>query len=339
MIERKIFNENGSDKIQDRFIIGGNTTGIANLNSVKYQWATKLFKIMLNNHWIPEKVSLVEDKQTIKELSLDERVAFEDTLSFLIALDSMQTANLPKLANYITAPEIAAVYTIQEFQELIHSQSYQYILQELFPSVDREKIYDRWRDNPLLLKRNKLIAAMYEEFNQNPNEQTFKKAIAADFVLESMYFYHGFQFFYQLAARNKAVGVSKVIKYIENDEVTHVSFMKHQIAELFDLTSGSADSELLKDVLMQATEQEIEWAQATYGDRILGMSNVSSEQYNKYLCNQRAKLVGLPVIYKGYNTNPYEYLEKSGEEMRENFFETTVTSYSQSAAVSGWDDF
>lgn len=32
MIERKIFNEHGSDKTQDRSIIGGNTTGIANLN-------------------------------------------------------------------------------------------------------------------------------------------------------------------------------------------------------------------------------------------------------------------------------------------------------------------
>ena len=337
--ERKIFNEFGSDKSEDRLIIGGNSTGIANLNSVRYKWAPKLFRIMLNNHWLPEKVSLVDDKVSIKELDQHELLAFKNTLSFLIALDSMQTANLPRLANYITAPEVAAIYTLQEFQELIHSQSYQYVLQELFPSLERDAIYDFWRSNPLLLKRNRLIADMYEEFILNPNQETFKKAIAADFVLESIYFYHGFQFFYQLASRNKAVGVSKIIRYIENDEVTHVSFMKHQISELFDLTTGSADSILLKNTIIRATEEEIEWAHATIGDNILGMSKKSQEQYLKYLANQRAKLVGLGVLYKGYNENPYSYLDKEDENMRENFFETTVTGYSQSAAVSGWDDF
>jgi ribonucleoside-diphosphate reductase beta chain len=139
---------------------------------------------MLNNHWLPEKVSLVDDKVSIKELDPHELLAFKNTLSFLIALDSMQTANLPRLANYITAPEVAAIYTLQEFQELIHSQSYQYVLQELFPSLERDAIYDFWRSNPLLLKRNKLIADMYEEFILTPNQDTFKKAIAADFVLE-----------------------------------------------------------------------------------------------------------------------------------------------------------
>jgi ribonucleotide reductase beta subunit family protein with ferritin-like domain len=43
------------------------------------------------------------------------------------------------------------------------------------------------------------------------------------------------------------------------------------------------------------------------------------------------------VLYKGYNKNPYEHLDK--EEKRENFFETTVTEYSQSGSVKGWDDF
>ena len=333
--QRLVFNELGNDNTNERKLIGGNSTGIANLNSVKYQWASKLYKVMLNNHWIPEKISLVEDRTTIKELTEDELVAFKSTLSFLVALDSMQTAALPKLSAYITAPEVSALFTLQEFQELIHSQSYQYLLQELFPSTERDEIYDYWRTNPLLLQRNKSIAEKYQSFAENPTEQSFKQAIAADFALEGIYFYNGFNFFYQFASRNKGPEVAKMIRYIENDEATHVAMMIHLIKELFNL-DNETDRNILTVTLMEATEQEIQWGHEVYGDRILGMSKNSTEQYVKFLANKRAKSIGLGVLYKGFNKDPYEYLTT---EKRENFFETTVTEYSQSSAVTGWDDF
>jgi ribonucleoside-diphosphate reductase beta chain len=247
----------------------------------------------------------------------------------------MQTAVLPNLSSYISAPEVNSLLTLQEFQEQIHSQSYQYILQELFPSLDREEIYNYWRTNPLLLERNKAIADKYQRFVDNPSEESFKVAIAADFALEGIYFYNGFQFFYQLASRNKAVGVSKIIQYIENDEVTHISLMNYIVREVFDL-NNTEDKKILVDTLIEATESEIKWGQAIYKN-ILGVSGRSTEEYVKYLANQRAKLLGLGVLYKGYNKNPYEHLDK--EEKRENFFETTVTEYSQSGSVKGWDDF
>lgn len=215
---RKIFNSLGDDSMESRQLIGGNPTGIANLNTVKYKWASTLYTIMVGDFWIPQKISLIDDRTSIKELTSDEMAAFKDTLSFLIALDSMQTSNLPKLADYITAPEVSAIFTIQAFQELIHSQSYQYLLQELFPSVEREEIYNRWRDNPILLKRNEFIAEQYDDFNREPNLKSFKRAIAADLALEGIYFFSGFNFFYQLASRNKVSNVAKMIAYIEKDE-------------------------------------------------------------------------------------------------------------------------
>ncbi len=335
LIPKSIFNDQGDDSIVARKMIGGDTTGIMNLNSVKYQWAPKLYRIMLGNHWIPEKISLVDDKVTIKELTSDEMEAFKNTLSFLIALDSMQVANLPHLADFITAPEVSGLFTLQAFQELIHSQSYQYLLQELFPSVERDEIYNYWRNNPLLLKRNQFIAGQYEAFNQDKTMRNFKVALAADFALEGLYFYNGFQFFYQLAARNKTTNVSKMIKYIENDEVTHVNLFANVIRETFNVNDPD-DRKILMDNLIQAAEQEIEWGKEIYGDRILGISKESTESYVKYLVNQRAKIIGLGVIYKGYTKNPYEFLDSK---KRENFFETKVTEYSRSESIDGWDSF
>lgn len=335
--KKKIFNEFGNDEIGARSIINGDATGILNFNSVKYNWAVNLYKIMVGNHWLPEKISLVDDKVTVKELTTDELNAFKNTLSFLIALDSMQVSNLPCLADYITAPEVNALFTVQGFFELIHSQSYQVILQELFPSVEREEIYNHWRTNPLLLKRNKFIASQYQKFADNKTLENFKIAIAADFALEGIYFYNGFQFFYQLASRNKVANVSKMIKYIENDEVTHVNMYASIIREIFDL-NNEFDKEIIVYNLREAAEQEIEWSKEIYGDRILGISQKSSEDYIKYLANQRLKLIrrNYESIYPGFTKNPYEYLSTG---KRENFFETKVTEYSKSEAIPGWDEF
>jgi ribonucleoside-diphosphate reductase beta chain len=335
LAKKKIFDEMGDDSAISRNIINGSATGILNLNSVRYQWAPKLYKIMLNNFWIPEKISLVDDRVTIKELTKDELDAFKNTISFLIALDSMQVANLPNISEYITAPEISGLFTVHAFQELIHSQSYQYLLQELFPNVEREEIYNHWRNNPLLLRRNKFIAGQYQMFNEIKTLENFKIAIAADFALEGIYFYNGFQFFYQLAARNKVANVAKMIKYIENDEVTHINMFANIIREVFDM-DNEHDRAILLDNITQAAEQEIEWGKEIYGDRILGISAESTETYVRYLANQRAKLLGLGTLYKGFTRNPYEYLNS---EKRENFFETKITEYSQSTAVNGWDDF
>lgn len=332
MQQKKIFNENGSDGIIDRKILGGDSTGIMNLNSVKYKWAPTMLGIMQNNFWLPQKVSLVEDKVTLKELTSEELRAFKSTLSFLIVLDSMQVTNLPILSDYITAPEVSGLFTVQAYQELVHSQSYQYILQELFPNLDREEIYNYWRTNTLLLERNRMIADKYQNFIDNRTEKNFKKALAADYVLESIYFYNGFNFFYQLASRNKSVGVAKIIKYIENDEVTHVSFMNYLIKEMFD----EDDMKMLSETIQEAVEHEIVWGQTTYADNILGISKDSTERFVKWMANQRAKSVGLGVLYKGFNSNPYAYLDSK---KKENFFESSVSEYSQSTAVDGWDDF
>jgi ribonucleoside-diphosphate reductase beta chain len=332
LMPKKLFNENGSDEIKDRQILGGNSTGIFNLNTIKYTWASKLVTVMQNNFWLPNKVSLVEDRLTLKELSKEELHAVKNTLSFLIALDSLQVANVPVLSSFITAPEISALFTVQEYQELVHSQSYQYILQELFPNLEREKVYNNWRTNPLLLERNKSISNKYQAFSEEKTLANFKLALAADFALEGIYFYAGFNLFYQLASRNKMVGCAKMIKYIESDEVTHVSFISQLIREVFD----KEDYSMLEFVIREAVDQEIAWGQATYSENILGISKDSTEKYIKYLGNQRAKVVGLGILYEGYSVNPYAYLSAA---KKENFFESTVTEYSQSTAIEGWDEF
>jgi ribonucleoside-diphosphate reductase beta chain len=75
----------------------------------------------------------------------------------LIFLDSIQTVNLPNFNNYITAPEVNLILSIQAYQEAIHSQSYSVILETVVNSHERDEIYYYFRDDKQLLERNEFI--------------------------------------------------------------------------------------------------------------------------------------------------------------------------------------
>jgi len=75
----------------------------------------------------------------------------------LIFLDSIQTVNLPHFNDYITAPEVNLLLSIQAYQEAIHSQSYSVLLESIVDSKDRDEIYYFWRDDKNLLERNEFI--------------------------------------------------------------------------------------------------------------------------------------------------------------------------------------
>ena len=59
MEQKRLFNEKGERGTSA--LIGGNTTNIREWNRIKYNWAHQLYRLMLNNFWIPEEISLNQD--------------------------------------------------------------------------------------------------------------------------------------------------------------------------------------------------------------------------------------------------------------------------------------
>lgn len=329
----KLFNVTGDDSLSEQKIIGGNPTGILNLNNVKYSWVKGFYRVMTGNFWIPERVSMVDDKVTVVKLTEEEDRAVQSTLAFLIFLDSLQVNNLPNIFDYITDSGVKNLGTIQAFQETIHSQSYQYILEGLYPNKTREAIYNEWRTNPLLRKRNQFIADTMQEFADNPTEEGFKRVLIANLALEGIYFYCGFNLFDQLSSRKKLVQTQKMIDYIRTDEASHCALFTKIIQESMDVRQ---ESEWIIEFIREAVEQEIEWANHVYGDKILGISPKSTRQFVQHLANKRLRGIGIAPLYEDAQ-NPYSHLEVEG---RSNFFESSQnTSYSRSEAVDGWDEF
>lgn len=337
----KIFNPTGDDRLENRQMWGGNPTGLINLNSVRYPWAVKLYSQMREQFWIPQKYDLTTDVTDYGSLTEDERRGFDGILSYLTFLDSIQTANLPYLRAEITAPEVGLCFSEQASQEAMHNQSYQYIIETLIPSDRRDGIYEYWRKDPVLLQRCENIARHYQKFQDSSSTEDYFYALVANYLLEGIYFYNGFCFFYSLASRQLMPGTADIIKVINRDELSHVRLFQILIKEAM-VTFPFSMAQVL-EMVDSAVTQEVAWISHILQDRVLGITTASTEQYTKWLANQRLKGVGLDPLYSE-TKNPYPHLEKIADtsknaSVKANFFEAGVTAYSMSEAVDGWDEF
>lgn len=339
MKKKKIFNENGDRGTQG--ILNGNTTNLREWNRIKYQWTNNLYRNMLNNFWIPEEISLFDDIKQFKNLTNGERNAFNKIISFLNFLDSIQSENLPNISRFITASEVCSLLNIQAFQEEIHAQSYSYLLDTITDPISRESIYDEWRNDKNLFERNKYIASIYERFNVDNSLDNFIKVLMANYILEGIYFYSGFSFFYTLARQGKMTSTSTILKYINRDEITHLVLFQEIIKELQKEQPQIFTNELkeeLRDMMKIGVENEIAWGQYVTNNEILGINNELIEKYIKYLSNLRLRAIGLEILYPEIISNPMKWIESFSNinNTKTDFFEEKVINYTK-AGVFDFD--
>jgi ribonucleoside-diphosphate reductase beta chain len=337
-----IFNPQGNDEVNVRSIIKGSTTGLFNLNAVRYPWAKSLYQVMVGNFWLPEKVSGLKDDQRdfASTLTPEEQRAYKGILSFLIFLDSIQTVNLPTFSNYITSPEVNLILSIQTFQEAIHSQSYATILESVVSPEERDEIYYFFRNDPILLERNTYIGQIYQNFIDDSSDANFFRGIVANFLLESLYFYNGFAFFDTLVDHMKMPATGRMIAYIRRDELTHVTIFANIIKEIKREFPHIYNEDVIREMTKTAVEQEIQWSEHILGNKIMGINGDTTVGYTRWLANQRLSMLGVDPLYPEAIVNPYKHLDRLQDPNADkwNFFETTVINYTQSSNMAwSWD--
>ena len=305
--KKPLFNPEGDLDVRLRRMIGGNTTNLNDFNNMKYAWVSDWYRQAMNNFWIPEEINLSQDVKDYPRLLSAERSAYDKILSFLVFLDSIQTANLPNIGAYITANEVNLCLSIQAFQECVHSQSYSYMLDTICSPVERNDILYQWKTDEHLLRRNTFIGDCYNEFQERKDAPTLLRVMMANYILEGIYFYSGFMFFYNLSRNGKMSGSAQEIRYINRDENTHLWLFRNIITELQKeqpelFTAESVQA--LREMMREGVEQEIAWGHYVIGDDIPGLNRQMISDYIRYLGNLRWTSLGYPALYPGFEIEP-----------------------------------
>ena len=340
LAKKPLFNPDGDTDVRLRRMIGGNTTNLNDFNNMRYSWVSGWYRQAMNNFWIPEEINLSQDVKDYPNLPAPERTAYDKILSFLVFLDSIQTANLPCIGEYITANEVNLCLSIQTFQECVHSQSYSYMLDTICSPTQRDDILYQWKTDEHLLRRNTFIGDLYNEFQKQKDAFTLLKVMMANYILEGVYFYSGFMFFYNLARNGKMPGSAQEIRYINRDENTHLWLfrnmileMKKELPELFT----PEHIEILKEMLKEGVRQEIAWGHYVIGNQIAGLTKEMITEYIQYLGNLRFTNLGFDPIYPDQTQEPdsmrWVSQYSNANMVKTDFFEAKSTAYAKSAAI------
>jgi ribonucleoside-diphosphate reductase beta chain len=339
--KRKLFDEMADDSLEKRKILNGESTNINNFNQIKYKWSSPLYKEMVSNYWVPEIISLSSDKTCYAtQLTKEEKRGFDETLSFLIFLDSIQATALPSLSEWITAPEISRIMTLQAYQEIVHSQAYSYILESICDNEEIPLIYYKFKENEMLLSRCRQLTVLYSNFIENPNNENLAKMIITSLMLEGILFYSGFYFFYNLAYNGKMSGTVDEIRLINRDEVTHLNFFVNVVKEIKNEIPGFFTQKIINEVSIPIVELEKAWAIPVYGTGIPGITTSTIND----LVNHRIWVICEEIGFTSpfpFKENPYKHLEAigtdTGENIKTGFFETRLTSYDFATTMDGWE--
>ena len=335
-----LFNPSGDTDLRLRRMIGGNTTNLNDFNNMKYSWVSDWYRQAMNNFWIPEEINLSQDFKDYPRLDKAERTAYDKILSFLVFLDSLQSNNLPTVSEYITANEVNLCLHIQAFQECIHSQSYSYMLDTICSPEERNDILYQWKTDEHLLNRNKFIGDCYNEFHEKRDKFSLMKTLIANFILEGIYFYSGFMFFYNLSRNGKMSGSAQEIRYINRDENTHLWIFRSIILELKKEEPDMFTPNRIKvyeDMMREGVRQEIAWGQYVIGNDVQGLNEQMVSDYIRYLGNLRWSGLGFGFLYDDNRKEP-ENMKWVGQYSNANmvktdFFEAKSTAYAKSTAL------
>lgn len=322
----------------------------ADLNQLvpfKYEWAWQKYLDGCANHWMPQEVNMNADIALWKSengLTDDERLIVKRNLGFFATADSLVANNLV-LAIYrlITNPECRQYILRQAFEEAIHTHAYQYCIESL--AMDEGEIFNMYHEVPSVAKK----ASWGLKYTQQISDPTFqtgttetdqtllKNLIAFYCCLEGIFFYCGFTQILSMGRRNKMTGTSEQFQYILRDESMHLNFgidMINQIKlENPHLWSDTMQQEATQ-MILEATQLEIEYARDTMPRGVLGMNAAMMEDYLKFIANRRLTQLGLPEQFAGAE-NPFPWMSEIMDLRKEkNFFETRVIEYQTGGALN-----
>lgn len=339
--QRKLYDVNAPNA--STRIINGESSNVLNWDDVRYSWAYPLYKNMLANFWTPFEINMSNDIRQYGNLEEKEREAFDKIIGLLAFLDSIQTDYSQHVARYLTDSSLSALMTVLSFQEVVHNQSYSYVLSSLTTKQKQDEIFEYWKHDSVLRERNDFIAEGYEDFVSDPTPQTFLESIVYDVILEGLNFYSGFSFFYNLARNQKMVSTSTMINYINRDEQQHVYLFSNIFKELmkeFPELNTAKNHRFIQETFIRGAELEINWAKHIIGEDISGINMADLEAYIKFIANKRVNQLGIDRPYGGYRQNPMRWIKvyEDVNSGKTDFFEQKSRQYTKVSGDNGFDD-
>jgi len=310
---KTIFNTKNVDPMSQPLFLGKDL-GVQRYDIIKYPAFHNLDSKMMEFFWRPQEVELKKDRSDFKELSDNEKFIFTSNLKYQTMLDSVICRGVPTLLEYVSNTELEACLMTWQFFEKLHSQSYSYIIQNVYS--DSDEVFKGIYEDKEIIKRAKSAIKDYNDLmgmatgskSKDLKKQIYMTIISIN-ILEAIRFYVSFVCSFAFAENKKMVGNADIIKLIKRDEALHlantqeiIKILKAEKSEGFVEIAKECEEAAVK-MFESAADEEKEWASYLFKDgSIIGLNETVLHQYVDWLCMSRRKTIGLP--YESVGKNP-----------------------------------
>ena len=333
MEKKRLYDTQGCDSL-DETIIGANPSGLLNFNKSRYKWATSLYKTMRDSYWTPESVSTANEGKYYKELSDEDKKAYDLVFAQLSFNDSLVADSLvDNLNRFITNKVINACLIEQAAQEVLHSKSYAVLLADAVGNSD--EVFELYKSDLTLNGKNQTIHDMFNKLpTSDHSAENILYALVANQILEGIYFLSGFSTIYLLG--DTVLGSASMIAEIHRDENLHLALFENIIREFVkenkDLNWFMIRAYVNK-MFEEAYKLEVSWLKYVMGHRL---NDSIIEDTIAYYTSERAKAIGMfdketSSYGEGRKTSLVSLLDSRGDHnsVKGNYFESKINNYSK----------
>ncbi|MCS7064545.1 MAG: ribonucleotide-diphosphate reductase subunit beta [Methylacidiphilales bacterium] len=332
--------------VEDKRLINCHTVDVNQLMPIKYKWAWEHYLNGCANHWMPNEVSMQRDIELWKSnrLNPDERLVIMRNLGFFSTAESLVGNNIVlAIFKHITNPECRQYLLRQAFEEAIHTHTFHYIVESL--NLDEREVFNMYHEIDSIHGKDVFTMRLTEDIVQDnfktdtlENIQKFVKNLVGFYVImEGIFFYSGFVMLLSFRRQNRMVGIGEQFQYIMRDESIHLNFGIDLINGIKEENPEFWTPEFQKEIqelIENAVELEILYAQDTLPRGILGLNANLFREYVQHIADRRLERIGLRAKYG--SRNPFPWMSETIDLPKEsNFFEKKVTEY-QKGAVLEW---
>jgi ribonucleoside-diphosphate reductase beta chain len=349
---KTVLNKKNIDQLKNPMFLGEDLA-LQRYDKIKYPKFYDLYDQQLNFFWRPQEVSLTKDISDYKNLTLQERFVFDSNLKFQTMTDSMLSRSIHELMKHVTNSELEICMNAWSFFETIHSNSYTYILNNVY--TDATKFFNSVLEDDEIVKRAKAISKKYDELltpSGDIKQQLFDAVLATQ-ITEGLIFYVSFACSFYFGYRGKMEGNSKIIKFISRDENLHVAITQNIMKNWIN-NPDEGFQEIIKQnedkiyaTYEMAVNAEKDWSDYLFSKgSLVGLTSESLKHYIEWLANNRLTSMGYKKLYSNAKVNPLSgWLDSYYDSKKLQIApqETELSSYVKGVdneiSVGAFDDF
>lgn len=287
---------------------------------IKYIDIWSMYKKHVSTYWTAEEIDFAKDMNDWEKLSDNERHFIKNILAFFAASDGIVNENLVlRFMSEVKAPEALAFYSFQNAIETVHSEVYSLLIDTYIKDeVEKSRLLNAVETIPCVGRKANWAMKWIED-----EKSSFAMRLIAFSIIEGIFFSGAFCSIYWLKEKGLMHGLTFTNELISRDESLHTEFA----ILLYSHIVNKIEEKDVHSLIKEAVDIEKEFIIDSLPCSLLGMNSDLMSDYIEFVADRLVVQLGYNKIYN--TTNPFQFMDRIGMDLKTNFFESRVSSYSK----------